>query len=248
MKKTSQSTVRRVVQYWLERPPEIIGDYCSVKYIICDGSLLNRRTGIYAIMNSENHQIINAAYGVREGAKDLQRYYQQLKSAGLEPLSATVDGKTQQIKYLREFWPSIIIQRCIVHIQRQGLSWCRRNPKRTDAKHLRELLLVLPYVKTIDDSLRFIKGVQAWEDRFGTGIESSPNRGRVFTDLVRARSMLLKALPNMFHYLTDPNISRTTNAVEGYFSRVKEHYRLHRGLSKKNRKAYFQWYFFLKPR
>ena len=57
MKKTSQSTVRRVVQYWLERPPEIIGDYCSVKYIICDGSLLNRRTGIYAIMNSENHQI-----------------------------------------------------------------------------------------------------------------------------------------------------------------------------------------------
>lgn len=248
MKRTSQSTIRRVVRYWLERPPEIKANYCSIKYIICDGSLLNRRTGIYAIMNSENHKIIDAAYGVREGVKDLKGFYQRLKSAGLEPLSATVDGNPQQIKYLRETWPKIKIQRCIVHIQRQGLSWCRKNPKRIESKSLRELLLVLTNVKTKEDSLRFIKGVEAWENRFGTSIESSSNRGRVFSDLVRARSMLLKALPNMFHYLDDTNITHSTNAVEGYFSRVKEHYRSHRGLSIKNRDAYFKWYFFLKPK
>lgn len=50
------------------------------------------------------------------------------------------------------------LQRWIVHVQRQGLSWCRTNPKRTDAKHLRELLHKLTEVKTEKESERFIEG------------------------------------------------------------------------------------------
>jgi hypothetical protein len=140
------------------------------------------------------------------------------------------------------------LQRCVVHVQRQGLSWCRRNPKRTDAKHLRDLFLKLTEIRTKDESLRFIKSVHAWEKRFGTGIETSPNRGWVFSDIIRARSMLMNALPDLFHYIDNPKIAYSTNALEGYFSRVKEHYRLHRGLSKRNKVNYFKWYFFLKPK
>ena len=178
----------------------------------------------------------------------LLKFYQQLAKDGLELQSATIDGNLQQIKALKKVWPNIILQRCIVHVQRQGLSWCRRNPKRTDAKHLRELFLNLTEVKSKQDAQRFTKAVYAWEKRFGSGIESSPNRGKVFSDIIRARSMLLKALPNLFHYLDNQNIDRSTNALEGYFSRFKEHYRLHRGLSKNNRYNYFKWYFFLKQK
>lgn len=219
-----------------------------MKYIICDGTFLKRNNGVYTIINSETRQIIKGSYGVKEGVKDLMLFYSELKQAGLEPKVATVDGNTQQIKYLQKVWSSIKIQRCIVHVQRQGLSWCRRNPKSTEAKHLRELFLILPTVTTKQQSQDFIKGVYAWEKRFGIRVESSPNRGWVFSDLLRARSMLLKALPNLFHYLDDPKIARSTNAVEGYFSRLKEHYRLHRGLAKHNRKNYFQWYFYLKQK
>jgi len=74
--------------------------------------------------------------------------YQQLKPNGLEPKCATVNGNPQKIKYLRKARPSIIIQRCIVHVQRQGLSWSRRNPKRTNEKHLRELFLAIIDVRT----------------------------------------------------------------------------------------------------
>lgn len=175
-------------------------------------------------------------------------FYSELKQDGLEPKVATVDGNPQQIKYLQKVWPSIKIQRCIVHVQRQGLSWCLRNPKRTEAKYLRELFLILPTVKTKQQSQDFIKGVYAWENKFAIKVVTSPNRGWVFSDLLRARSMLLKALPDLFHYLDDPKITRSTNAIEGYFSRLKEHYRLHRGLSKNNRYNYFKWYFFLKQK
>jgi transposase-like protein len=249
IKRVSQSTVKRVIKYWIKQTPnQSSNDFSEVKHIILDGTFLKRPRGIYAAMDSETHKLIYAAVNVRESAKDLLDFYSKLSEAGLYPESATTDGNTAQMKQLRLIWPEIKLQRCIVHVQRQGLSWCRRNPKRTDAKHLRELLLKLTEVKTKEESQRFIKGFYAWENRFGTGIESSPNRGWVFSDIIRARSMVIKAIPNLFHYIDNSKIARSTNALEGYFSRVKEHYRLHRGLSKRNKINYFKWYFYLKPK
>lgn len=249
IKRVSQSTVKRVIKYWLKQSPnQSFNDFSEVKHITLDGTFLKRPRGIYAAMDSETHKLLYAAVNVRESANDLLDFYSKLSELGLYPESATTDGNTVQIKQLQLVWPEIKLQRCIVHVQRQGLSWCRRNPKRTDAKHLRELLLKLTEVKTKEESQRFIKGFYAWENRFGTGIESSANRGRVFSDIIRARSMLMKAIPNLFHYIDNPKIARTTNALEGYFSRVKEHYRLHRGLSKTNKINYFKWYFFFKPK
>lgn len=249
IKRVSQSTVKRVIKYWLKQTPnQSFNDFSEVKHMILDGTFLKRPRGIYAAMDSETHKLLYAAVNVRESAEDLSEFYSKLSEAGLYPESATTDGNTAQMKQLQLIWPEIKLQRCIVHVQRQGLSWLRRNPKRTDAKHLRELLLKLTEVKTKEESLRFIKGFYAWENRFGIGIESSPNRGWVFSDIIRARSMVIKAIPNLFHYIDNPKIARSTNALEGYFSRVKEHYRLHRGLSKRNRLNYFKWYFFLKPK
>lgn len=249
MKRSSQSTVKRVVRYWLKQTPEdSIGDLSEVKHIILDGTFLKRPRGIYAVMDSETHRLLYAEVNIKESPEELNKFYDQLHKMGLDPESATTDGNPAQINQLKKHWPEIKLQRCIVHVQRQGLSWLRRNPKRTDAKHLRELLLVLPGVRTKDDSLRFIEGFYAWEKRFGSGVESSPNRGWIFSDLIRARSMLMKAIPNLFHYINNPKIARSTNALEGYFSRLKEHYRLHRGISYKNKLNYFKWFFHLKPK
>lgn len=249
MNRVGQSTARRVIQYWLDQsPPPNEVDLLTIKHLILDGTFLHRPRGICVAMNAENHTLVDAAYNIREGGKELLSFYEHLAKNGLILESATTDGNTQQIKYLREIWPEIILQRCIVHVQRQGLSWCRRNPKRIEAKELRELFLKLTEIQTKEESLRFVKGVNAWERRFGLGIITSTNRGRVFSDIIRARSMLLKALPNLFHYLDNSKIPRSTNALEGYFSRLKEHYRLHRGLSRTNKQKYFLWYFFLKPK
>lgn len=244
----SVPTVRRSIVYWLNHPPALPVPSVSVKHIIVDGTYLHRSCGIYAAMNAEDHRLITARYDLREGARELLVFYAQLAHEGLMPESATIDGNRQQMKYLRVVWPSIQLQRCVVHVQRQGLSWCRQKPKRTDAKHLRQLFLQLPKVQTKHAHLKFLRRVEAWEQRFGPQIALSTDRGWVFTDLTNARKMLLKALPDLFLFLHNTKIARSTNALEGYFSRLKEHYRRHRGLSSRHRDAYFRWYFQLVTR
>lgn len=245
--KVSPSTVSRVIQYWLNREPPRVQNLDEIKHIILDGTYINHRTGLYVVMNGDDHRVIYGDYGISETGKHLKVFYDNLRQEGLNPLSATVDGSLQQLKYLKEAWESLVIQRCLVHIQRQGLSWLRKVPKRTEAIKLREILLQVLYIKTKEQSDNFTKGFNLWEDRYGSGLSRSTNRGKVFSDLLRTRSMIRNALPNMFSYLDYPEISKTTNALEGYFGRLKQKYRIHRGLAPQKRKIYFRWYFYLKP-
>lgn len=254
-KKLSVSTVRRIIHYWLSRPPAQARRPLdqATKYLILDGTFLDRRTGIYAIMNAETFRLLKGYYNVQEGSRDLPRIYAELSNEGLKPSVATVDGNPQQIKYLRAVWgPHVTIQRCMVHVVRQGLQWLRRNPKRMDARELKEIFLELQTVTTSTGRDQFLEHFRLWEERYGNGIEAEIARRRhkgssgwVFSDLVRARSMLLNALPNLFHYIDNAMVAFSTNALEGYFGFMKERYRRHRGMSEQHRKAYFLWFFHL---
>ena len=198
-------------------------------------------------MNAIDHTIFSGSYNVSEQPRDLGALFQHLAQEGLSLHCATIDGNPALSQALLRQWPEIILQRCVVHIQRQGLSWCRRNPKRTDAKHLRRIFLDVTSIHSSDDRERFLKRVYAWETTYGTDIAATAEHGYIFSDLKRARSMLLSALPNMFHYLNNPLVASSTNALEGYFSRLKQRYRQHRGLSVRHRHRYFQWYLSLCP-
>jgi transposase-like protein len=213
--------------------------------MVCDGTFLQHRTGIYAMMNAHPPQLIYAAFDMPEGSRELAVLYPRLADTGLSPSSVTVDGNPQQIECLRQQWPRLIIQRCIVHVQRQGLSWCRQQPNRTDAKHLRRLFLQLSSIKTHTQVRQFKAQLLTWEKRFGALLEQTRERGWVVSDIIRARSMLLKALPDLFHFISHPCIPKSTNLLEGYYSRLKERYQHHRGLAVHHRQAYFRWYFHL---
>jgi hypothetical protein len=244
----SSKTLQRITHYWLAHPPVFTDDLSSCRYLVLDGTFMERPKGLFAAMNAEDHTIIHGMVDVTEGPRDLSRFCRALARRGAQPTAATIDGNPHLIRTLRRFWPEIIIQRCLVHIQRQGLSWCRRNPKSAAARHLRQLFLRVCTIHTRSQRDQFLHDVQQWENRFGCQIAARPERGRVFSDLKRARSMLLVALPDMFHYLQDPRIVTSTNGLEGYFGRLKQRYRQHRGLAKHQHQSYFLWYFHLCPR
>lgn len=200
-------------------------------------------------MDARRFSVLHGEYNICESRPDdLYRFFSALREHQLLPKSATVDGNTHLIKALRMYWSDIIIQRCLIHIRRQGLMWCRRFPKRRDAKALRELFLQVTSIHTEAQRDCFIAQFDSWERDYGHRIASSPERGWVFSDLKRARSMLLSALPDMFHYLQDSCIVTSTNALEGYFGRMKQRYRQHRGLARRHRQSYFAWYLHLCPR
>jgi hypothetical protein len=245
---SSRSLWKSVQQRLSEPPPDRVDSLSQHRHLLIDGTFLTRNASIIALMDGESATIIDGCYDVRENAtEEVRRFLLPLITRGLNPVSCTVDGNPQVIRLLRELWPRIKLQRCLVHIQRQGLRWCRRNPKRIDARKLAELFTT---VITIDSEAKrdaFIKKVQQWEKRYGQAV-AAPTGGWVASDLRSARSMLLKALPDMFHYLEEPKIPISTNALEGYFSRLKAKYRNHRGLSELKRFNYFKWYFNTAPK
>lgn len=222
-------------------------DLSGSRYLLFDGTYFRHRKGVFVVMEAEPNSIIHAESCVSEGPTTMSSVCRALAERCANPESATVDGNPHLIRALRQQWPSIVIQRCLVHIQRQGLSWCRHFPKRTDAKHLRLIFLLVSMIDTLKQRDDFLTRVQIWEDRYGQDVALSPETGWVFSDLKRARSMLLAALPDMFHYLDDDRIPHSTNVLEGYFARLKEKYQQHRGLAPHHRDSYFRWYIHLRP-
>jgi len=219
------------------------------QYLIFDGSYLHQQVGLVAVMTGGSNTIISGKYAVKETTEQqLSPFFQSLKDLGLKPFSFTVDGNPLVIKVLNRLWPEIIIQRCLVHIQRQGLMWCRSYPKTSYARKLRNIFLKVTNIRTSSERDQFLEIINQWETHYGQYLVTRPERGRVFSDIKRARSMLIKALPDMFHYLDNPNIPFSTNGIEGYFSRLKSHYRQHRGLANLKLNNYFNWYFFLRPK
>lgn len=212
-------------------------------YLLCDGTFIEgREHGLFAIMDANEHTIISGGYGIKEKLGELIKFFKQLKLQGLKPKSFTTDGNTAILLALKTVWPKVIIQRCLVHIQRQGLMWCRANPKRTDGQILRRLFLKVTDIRDKGSAENFLQTFFSWDETYGSKLLLGKTSGWVVSDLVRARSLLYKALPDMFHFLVDPEIVRTTNGLEGYFSRLKEKYQQHRGLGVARRTDYFKWY------
>lgn len=230
-------------------PPSHNSNLTSYRYLVLDGTFLHRPASLITIMDAKTNTVIGGQYGVSESSvRQLKAFLEPLAARGLNPTSCTVDGNPFAIQALRTLWPDIIMQRCLVHVQQQGLMWCRRYPKTIYARKLRDIFLKVAYIRTKDEKDKLLRLIYQWEERYAHLFESQLGRGKVFSDVKRARSMLINALPDMFHYLDDLNISFSTNGLEGYFSRLKSHYRQHRGLRKTKLTKYIDWYLFLSPR
>lgn len=146
-----------IINYWLKQIPFQYNDLTQYKYILFDGSFVYKRIGVLVIMDGVKRTVITGEYGLREFSPiDLKIFFQPLKDLGLYPKSITVDGNPHVINTIKELWPNTLIQRCLVHIQRQGCMWCRAKPKRTDAKHLRKLFTKLTYIKTHKEKEKFL--------------------------------------------------------------------------------------------
>jgi hypothetical protein len=235
--------LNQIKKYWLERPPDRhVFDNRLVKYLQFDGTYFKHENCLMVLMDNATSKVITYEYRDRENYESSYRMFKGMTDIGVQPKAITIDGNTSVIRALKEVWPDIIIQRCITHIQRQGLSWLRRYPKLQASKDLRKILLTITDVKDERGREIFIKDFDNWEKQYGRSVLALPSKDKVYGDLQRARSLILHALPNMFYYLDDQCIAATTNKLEGYFSRLKEIYRKHRGMSKKHRQNYFAWY------
>lgn len=165
--------------------------------------------------------------------------------------AAVTDGRKALILAIKTVYPNILLQRCLVHLERQTLSWLTRNPKYTAGQELRTLCLVLNLLNSKRKRNLWLKLFQGWcqtHDKFlkERTISFDGKHWRYTQrNLRKLRRHLLNALPGMFTYLDHGDIPKDTNQLEGgKFSGVKEIIHNHRGVPKSKRPAFLSWYFY----
>jgi len=197
-------------------------------------------------MNAKGQAIIANIYANKEGFKSTHPWFRRLKEQGLNPLYIVMDGEKSVIRAITMTWPKTTIQRCLYHIQREGMRWLRTYPKTTAGRELRSLLRTLCNIRSVKERDQFVESYKAWVAKYRDFVKSLPATNIAFKDLKRTMVLINNALPNMFHYLKELNIPATTNVLESFYSRLKADYQRHRGLSQKNKIHYLKWYCYYK--
>jgi len=242
----SKSKLKRIKNHWLEQLPKEQFDYPKHRYLICDATYFHKDGCFLNLMDAKDQKIIAHTYVAKESFKAAYPWFLCLKDQGLDPGFITMDGEKSVMRAARMIWPCATIQRCLYHIQREGMRWLRTHPKTQAGSELRALLSRLSAIKSFKDQDFFFDLYRKWLVTHKDFIWSLPNSTVAIKDLKRTTVLLKNALADMFHYLKDPNIHHTTNALEGFYSRLKSDYQRHRGLSKKHRLNYLSWYCYFK--
>ena len=130
------------------------------------------------------------------------------------------------------------------------LLWLTQYPKHQAGQELRRLVLMILKIKTANDRIYWIREFLKWHESHKDYLNEktyNTETGRYwYTHKLLRRSYITikRALPNMFHYLSNPDIPKTTNGIEGYFSHLKNHLDIHRGLTVKHRINFIKWYIY----
>ena len=149
----------------------------------------------------------------------------------------TIDGSPSILSAIKSVYPNSIVQRCIVHVQRQVLTYTTRHPK---SEAWKDLLRILCYPILSDPNIFLLKFDQ-WKTKhysFLTERSVSSKGRRIFThtSLRKAMKHIDNALLHMYqsYQYNDFQIERSTNKLEWYFwVFTNEWINEHKGLSTK---------------
>lgn len=250
--KYSTRTLKRYFNNYLSQMP-ILSVYPSKNVnIIIDGTYFSN--GICLVIYRDNTIKFTQLYRLTDGEHytEIKEDLENLLKLGVNIESVTCDGHKSILKAVKEVFPNIPLQRCLVHIQRDCRIWLTKNPKSSAGKELLSISYEIHRLNDYESLNLWLVNLHKWHEKYKDYInEKSVNEltGRYwFTHkAVRRTFMSIKrALPNMFHYLDNPKIPKTTNSLESFFGHLKGNLNIHRGLSYKHRKQFIQWYLYFK--
>jgi hypothetical protein len=248
----SVRTLKTYFHEYLQKPP-ILSVYPSEKVnLLIDGTYFSN--DLCLILYRDNTIKFTQMYRLTDGEwyEELMEDLINLLNLGVQIESITCDGHKAQLKAIRKACKDVILQRCLVHIQRMCLTWLRMHPKTIAGIELRRIVCQLHKIHHTIERDYWIVSIAKWHERHVDFInEKSFNlkTGRYWYKhkmVRRSFTVIRKALPNMFHYLDNEKIPKSTNGLESFFGHLKGHLNVHRGLSKEHRKNFIRWYLFFK--
>jgi hypothetical protein len=248
----SKSTLQRIFRQYLLSPPTFIIHEKLRLYLIIDGTYFTEGLCLIVYYDSKLRYNILYRFTSNEYYSEIKEDLENFKKLGIDITAVTCDGKKSIIRAVGKVYPSAIIQRCTVHVQRMIRLWLTRRPKLQASRELRYLVGLLHHIRGIVEQHMWIIAFEQWYKRHQQIIEEKvlhKPTGRWWykhRPLRRSAVMAKKALADMFHFIGDKNIPKSTNGLDSYFGHLKLNLNVHRGLSKQHRQAFILWYLHLK--
>lgn len=248
-KLTHPKFIRKVVLENLKIIPvchQILNPNC---HLIIDGIWFGRKHCLIVYWDTDLQIVQGFRYTTGERIEEITFDLENLKNNGVICGSVTSDGSPGVRGAVASIYPRFPHQRCLVHIKRQAFALLTQNPKTVPGVQLRELVDGITKIKNCEDRdiwiTNFVWWCICWSVFLKTKSRLKSNSKHwwyTHRSLRKTRTLILKALPNVFWYLHNPKIPKDTNELEGRFATLRQHYKQHRGLAKNRRNNYFGWY------
>ena len=249
----SKSKIQRLFKHYLNSPPQFSIPQKESVHIIIDGTYFSRDICLVVYRNSEIKCTQLYRLSDNERYEEIKEDLENLKALNIHVQSITCDGHRAILKAIRKvFKKNIVVQRCLVHIQRMSRIWLTKEPKSIAGRELRSLTQQIHRITTHEQKLYWLRALYDWDLAHQEFIQEKSfnpltNRTWYTHKMVRrVRYLLIHTFPDMFHYLDNDKIPKSTNALESFFGHLKDNLSIHRGLTIQNRKNFIKWYLHLR--
>lgn len=247
----AKTLVRWFVPFW-KYPPRPNAQ-TPVRILVLDAtSVVPRQCMLLIAGDDDRRRPVSWAPTTRENHESWYIFLMRLMWANVEPSVVVCDGQRGLLKAIYEVWPQAQIQRCLVHIIRQASLWLTQHPKTRAGQELLVLVRRLSLIRTKRQKRRWVRSFRYWDRKHHRFLKERTETlsGRwwyTHRKLRGTRSLLRNATPDLFRFVTDASIPRTSNHVEGGLNaRLKELFRCHRGLNPTKKLALASWYLALR--
>jgi len=248
----SERTLKRYFYDYLSRYPQWQISRMERVNLLLDGTYFTNK--LCLVVYRESNVKATLLYRLTDGEweEELVEDLNNLLNLGIEVESITCDGLSNILKAIKKSMPGTVVQRCLAHIQRECLMWLTRRPQSSAGQALRSIVSRLHMVDNREKWGYWVVDLVQWYEQnrmFVNQKTFNEKTGRYWFTHKSVRKAFVhikRALPDMFNYLDNPKIPKTTNGLESFFGHLKQNVSLHRGLSKEHYKSYIKWYLFYK--
>lgn len=249
---TTERTLRRRFRpYWSCFPTPNVIHGQSAQIVVADAiSVVSNTLAVLIASDPATSRPINWLFAERESYARWLEFFYVLRSNGCHPPFAVCDGQRGLTKALFTVWPTIKLQRCLVHVVRQAKTWLTRKPQTHAGQELLRLVNQLFTIRTRRQKRRWLRSYRRWRKKYDTFLKErthnpvSKRRWWYTHRKLRAvRSLITNSLPYLFTFVRYHHVPRTSNHLEGGInSRIKDLLRIHRGLRNERKLTLIAWY------
>jgi len=247
-----EGVTMETLKIWFEpfwkMPPRPLALSYIPRILVVDGTVLRRgRVTLLVAVDGDTGVPVFWWPVIRENAEEWERFLDMLHSHG-EPHVIICDAQKSLLKAIGIVYPGVLVQRCMTHVIRQARAWLTQHPKTRAGRDLLRLVSELNAIHTQRQKRRWIRRFWSWTKQYSKFLKERTTAvsGRwwyTHRKLRGVRSLLANAIPDLFRFVRDPSIPRTSNAVEGGVNaRLKELIRCHRGISLQKKLSLCGWY------